>query len=306
VEAGRPWRLDVPPDWAAALNRIAAGGVRRVLVLGPADAGKSTFCRVLLRRAARNGLGVRCWTPTDPAQKLVGPPACVTLGRGEASALSALAFAGALDPLRGWRRLMAGVGQLAAEAAGADLLVANTSGLLAGAGRRLKAAEIAAARPDLLVALGEGVDLDAVLADHEAIAAFRLARSPLARRRGRGSGGRFGARPSAANSQRRRFGRWASTGCCSKASRAAAKPCLRRGASSRWRTRRGATSRLEWCSAGASRRRAVSFCARPGRRRPSPACDGEPCASTRTVPSVCRVSTPGAEPEAAVSVRPYL
>jgi polynucleotide 5'-hydroxyl-kinase GRC3/NOL9 len=81
---------------------------------------------------------------------------------------------------------VAGVGRLAAEAVGADLLVANTSGLLAGAGRRLKAAEIAAVRPDLLVALGEAADLDAVLADHRAIPALRLARSPLARRKGAG------------------------------------------------------------------------------------------------------------------------
>ena len=167
------------------MERIAAGGIRRVLVLGPADSGKSTFCRVLLRQAARSG---RCVAllDADPAQKVVGPPACVTLGHGEASALSALAFTGALDPLRGWRRSVAGVGRLAAEAAGSGLLVCNTSGLLAGAGRRLKAAEIAAARPDLLVALGEGADLEAVLAGHGTVPALRLARSPLARRKGVG------------------------------------------------------------------------------------------------------------------------
>jgi polynucleotide 5'-hydroxyl-kinase GRC3/NOL9 len=177
----------VPPDWAAAAERIAApDGARRVLVLGPGDAGKSTFCRVLLRHAAQSGRGVAL-LDADPAQKLVGPPACVTLGRGEPPALSALAFTGALDPLRGWRRSVAGVGRLAAEAAGADLLVCNTSGLLAGAGRRSKAAEIAAARPDLLVALGEGADLEAVLADHGgAIPALRLARPPSARRKGAG------------------------------------------------------------------------------------------------------------------------
>jgi polynucleotide 5'-hydroxyl-kinase GRC3/NOL9 len=184
-EAERPWRPDVPPGWAAAMDRIAAGGVRRVLLLGPGDAGKSTFCRVLLRHAARTGREVEL-LDVDPGQKLVGPPACVTLGRGEPPALSALAFTGALDPLRGWRRSVAGVGRLAAGAARSGLLVANTSGLLAGAGRRLKAAEIAAVRPDLLVALGEGADLEAVLADHGEIPALRLARSPLARRKGAG------------------------------------------------------------------------------------------------------------------------
>ena len=167
------------------MDRIAAGGVRRVLVLGPGDSGKSTCCRVLLRHAARNGREVAL-LDADPAQKLVGPPACVTMGRGEPPRLSALAFVGALDPLRGWRRVVAGTGRMAAEAVGADLLVCNTSGLLGGAGRRLKAAKIAAVRPELLVALGEGAGLDAVLSDHRAIPAIRLARSRLARRKGAG------------------------------------------------------------------------------------------------------------------------
>ncbi len=176
---------EAPPDWAAAVDRIVAGRARRVLLLGPGDAGKSTFCRVLLRRAARSGRGVAV-LDADPGQKLVGPPACATLGRGEAPALSALAFVGALDPLRGWRPLVAGTGRLAAEAE-ADLLVVNTSGLLAGAGRRLKAAKIAAVRPELLVALGEGADLEAALADHHgAIQALRLPRSPVPRRKGAG------------------------------------------------------------------------------------------------------------------------
>jgi len=177
----------VPADWAEAAERIVAGGaVRRVLVLGPGDAGKSTFCRVLLRWAAGGGRRRLALLDADPGQKLVGPPACATLGRGDDLRLSALAFAGALDPLRGWRRLVAGVGRLAAEAADADLLVANTGGLLAGAGRRLKAAKIAAVRPDLLVALGDGPDLEAVLSDHAAIPALRLARAAAARRKGDG------------------------------------------------------------------------------------------------------------------------
>ena len=176
-------RLDAPSDWAAAAGRIAAGGVRRVLLLGARDAGKSTLCRVLLRCAAQGGREVAL-LDADPAQKLVGPAACSTLGRGGVPALSALAFTGTLDPLRGWRRLVAGTSRLAAEAGPDPLLVVNTSGLLAGAGRRLKAAKIAAVRPDLLVALDGGPDLEAVLADHGSIPALRLARSPDARRKG--------------------------------------------------------------------------------------------------------------------------
>jgi polynucleotide 5'-hydroxyl-kinase GRC3/NOL9 len=178
-------QLDRPADWSAAVHRILTGDVRRVLVLGARDAGKSSFCRVLLHQAAETGHDVAL-LDADPAQKLVGPPACVTLGQGVPLTCTALALVGSFDPLRGWDRLVAGAGRLTEEAAGAALLVANTSGLLARAGRRLKAAKIAAMRPDLLVALGEDPSLDAILADHPGIPALRLGRSPLARRKGEG------------------------------------------------------------------------------------------------------------------------
>lgn len=176
---------DASPGWEKAAQRIAAPEIRRVLVLGPTDAGKSTLCRFLLQASAARAPAL---LDTDPAQKLVGPPACVTLGRrgsdGEL-ALSALAFVGALDPLRGWRRLVAGTERLASEAR-TGLLLVNTSGLLRGAGRRLKAAKVAVLGPDLLIALGEDPGLEAVLADHSEVPALRLPTSPLARRKGEG------------------------------------------------------------------------------------------------------------------------
>jgi polynucleotide 5'-hydroxyl-kinase GRC3/NOL9 len=91
---------DVPADWAAAVRRILDGDIRRVLVLGAKDAGKSSFCRVLLRQAARAGRPAEL-LDADPGQKLVGPPACVTLARGPSPMPAALAFVGTLDPLRG-------------------------------------------------------------------------------------------------------------------------------------------------------------------------------------------------------------
>ncbi len=80
---------------------------------------------------------------------------------------------------------MAGTERLAVEAT-AGLLLVNTSGLLRSAGRRLKAAKIAAVGPDLLLALGEDPGLEKVLADHPAIPALRLPRPPLVRRKGEG------------------------------------------------------------------------------------------------------------------------
>ena len=179
--------MELPPDWREAAERIAAGTARRVLLLGAPDMGKSSLCHALLERLARTGREVAL-LDADPAQKLVGPPACATLGRctrGGALSLRLIAFVGTLNPLQGWRRLVAGTRRLAAEAE-TDLLLVNTSGLLAGAGRRLKAAKIAAVRPDLLVALGTDPPLLGVLADHQAIPTLRLARAPSARRKAQG------------------------------------------------------------------------------------------------------------------------
>ena len=71
-------------------------------------------------------------------------------------------------------------------------MVADSDGLLAGPGRRLKAALIRAFGPDLLLALGEDPALAAVLADHAAVPALKLAGSALSRRKT--SGQRRGAR----------------------------------------------------------------------------------------------------------------
>ena len=112
----------------------------------------------------------------------VGPPAVCTAGSRRALSLF---FVGTTNPVLGWRRLVEGTRRLAG-GLGAGIVVANTSGLLAGPGRRLKAAKIEALRPDLLVALGEGRDLDAVLSDHPGLPVLRLPPSPEARRKSEG------------------------------------------------------------------------------------------------------------------------
>lgn len=176
-----------PLDWQAALARITGGDFQRVLVLGAPDAGKSTLCSMLLAHAAALS-GRAALLDVDPGQKQVGPPGCVTLGRmGESGnlVLSKLVYLDAVEPMRGWARLIAGCTTLA-EAARGELLVINTCGLLRGPGRRLKRAMISALRPDLLVPIGGGRDLEAVLVDHPMLPTIALARSPLARRKGEG------------------------------------------------------------------------------------------------------------------------
>lgn len=175
--------VDVPADWADAARRICRSGFGRVLILGPADVGKSTFAQFLMK-AARNVDRRAALVDADVGQKTVGPPACVTLGYldGDTPVLSSLAFVGTTNPVHGWQRLIQGVGRMI-DTADADLVVVNTGGLLAGPGRRLKAAKIAAAQPDLLVVLGHDPMLESILCDNERRPSLRLAPSPQARRK---------------------------------------------------------------------------------------------------------------------------
>src|SRR3954469_5145642 len=170
--------VHIPPDWDDAAAQVADAAVRRVLVLGAADVGKSTFCRFLLGHLRARGRRTAL-LDTDVGQKTVGPPACVTLAGAERSALF---FVGTTDPVRGWRRILDGTGVLL-DATESDVTVINTSGLLAGPGRRLKADKIAVVRPDLLIALGSGSDLERVVGDHASVPVVRLTRSPAARRK---------------------------------------------------------------------------------------------------------------------------
>jgi polynucleotide 5'-hydroxyl-kinase GRC3/NOL9 len=171
----------VPADWSDAAERIVSGNFQRILIIGSVDMGKSTFCGFLWEQAFQAGRRVAL-LDTDVGQKTLGPPACVTTAE---PARSRLFFVGTTNPVLGWTRLVDGTRYLTGTM-DADLLIANTSGLLAGPGRRLKAAKIAALAPDLIVALGEDPQLERIMKDHPGLPTLRLTRSPEAKRKTNG------------------------------------------------------------------------------------------------------------------------
>jgi polynucleotide 5'-hydroxyl-kinase GRC3/NOL9 len=170
--------LHVPPAWDAAAQHIRRHALRRVLVVGEKDAGKSSFCRLLVEELTRSGRS-SALLDTDLGQKIVGPPACVTMA--DANGVS-LAFVGSTNPVLGWSRLVEGTRRLAKQVT-ADCLIVNTSGLLAGPGLSLKAAKIDALRPDLLIAVGEGQALEAIAHEVSILPILCVPSSPEARRK---------------------------------------------------------------------------------------------------------------------------
>jgi polynucleotide 5'-hydroxyl-kinase GRC3/NOL9 len=170
--------LHVPPAWYAAAQQIHRHGLRTVLVVGQKDSGKSTFCRFLAQTAMRSARSTAL-LDTDVSQKLVGPPACVTMD--DPQGLS-LAFVGTTNPVLGWSRLVEGTRRLALQA-NVDCLIVNTRGLLVGPGRSLKAAKIDALGPDLLIAVSKGQCLEEIAHNALVPPILCIPSSPEARRK---------------------------------------------------------------------------------------------------------------------------
>lgn len=177
--------IDIGSDWEPALQLAASGTAGRIFVAGPTDSGKSTLCHILQKAALEGGRSAAI-LDLDVGQKIIGPPACVTLGATSAAGLvlTDLAFAATTDPIKAWPWLIAGAQSLARSAA-VDLLVVNTCGYLNGSGAALKVAEMSVVEPDALVVLGSSPDLD-VLLRHQTGCVLRLPVPRLARRKTEG------------------------------------------------------------------------------------------------------------------------
>jgi hypothetical protein len=103
-----------------------------VVVLGGTDIGKSSFCRLLCSHIA--SLNQRAaLLDTDLGQKMIGPPACVSLATCAADTLDLkrIRFVGEASAAANIPGVIASTARLARESS-ADRLVVNTSGLITG------------------------------------------------------------------------------------------------------------------------------------------------------------------------------
>jgi polynucleotide 5'-hydroxyl-kinase GRC3/NOL9 len=158
-----------------ALVERAARSKRTVLLVGGLDSGKSTLAKTLLRAAALAGRPA-AFLDADPGQKTVGPPATIGLKHvvdpsllddsDELAAADELSFVGATSPQGHALPLVAGAAHLlgAARARGAEFVAVDTSGMVSGVhAQSLKYHKMQMLRPDLVVGLQRGEELDPIL-----------------------------------------------------------------------------------------------------------------------------------------------
>jgi polynucleotide 5'-hydroxyl-kinase GRC3/NOL9 len=157
-----------------ALVERAVRDKRTAILIGGLDSGKTTLSTALLRAAVQAGRAA-AYVDADVGQKTVGPPATITLKliRGasdlEAASLAeadALSFVGSTSPEGHLLPVVTGVAtlhQLALEE-GAEFVVVDTSGLVSGVyGQILKYHKVEMLRPDLVVGLQRGEELQPLL-----------------------------------------------------------------------------------------------------------------------------------------------
>jgi len=147
-------------------TRLAKASV--VMLLGAIDTGKTTLARKIL--AAGVAAGRSCaYVDADIGNSTVGPPACVGVRyastRDDLSDLETpdqLHFVGAISPNRlVLQQVMATASGVALAKERADLVVIDTTGVTTGvAGETLKYHKMEICRPDEVVALQRGAELE--------------------------------------------------------------------------------------------------------------------------------------------------
>jgi polynucleotide 5'-hydroxyl-kinase GRC3/NOL9 len=157
-----------------ALVERAVRQKRTVLLVGGLDTGKSTLSRMLLRAGVDAGRP-SAFVDADVGQKTVGPPATISLKAVrsvadlEPDALAtadALSFVGSTSPQGHLLPVVTGVVALAQRArdGGSDLVVVDSGGLVSGiSGQILKYHKVEMLRPDLVVGLQRGEELQPLL-----------------------------------------------------------------------------------------------------------------------------------------------
>ncbi len=151
---------------------VERGGT--TLALGGLDSGKTSFCRMCAAVAVRLGRTV-AYVDSDVGQSTVGPPTTIglkfistteDLEPERLARADAIYFVGSTSPKGHMLPMVIGAMKLVeqARAAGADLVVVDTTGFIHGTqGQVLKIHKVEALRPEAVVGFQRGGELEPIL-----------------------------------------------------------------------------------------------------------------------------------------------
>ncbi|WP_048061591.1 Clp1/GlmU family protein [Hyperthermus butylicus] len=150
VESPQPGE-EVLDAWVSAVDSTLRRGCKRVMVLGPTDAGKSSLTALVVNRALLYGFRVGV-VDADVGQADVGPPASVSAALVDKPILwlrelraDHIRFIGNITPQRSERRIVAAVVELVHRllSRGAEVIAIDTDGWVQGLNSIEYKAEIA-------------------------------------------------------------------------------------------------------------------------------------------------------------------
>jgi polynucleotide 5'-hydroxyl-kinase GRC3/NOL9 len=176
--------IDIPSSWRQSLGTIVDHGWRKIMVIGAADRGKSTYCQFLANGLQQSGARV-AFVDGDIGQKDVGPPATISLAYPRrdqplANAEAAgLFFVGAINPSAHFITMVIGTRRVLDQATG-DFVIIDTTGLVQRKGRALKALQAESLLPDVIVTLEKDQELTSIVNAHRHLNILRLPVSTLA------------------------------------------------------------------------------------------------------------------------------
>ncbi|MDH5372232.1 MAG: Clp1/GlmU family protein [Acidimicrobiia bacterium] len=147
----------------------ASGGV--VMLLGAPDTGKTTLAHQIMAAGVKAGLSI-AYVDADVGQSTVGPPSCVGLrwinsteDLSDLSQADELRFVGSTSPERlVLQQVLATATLVDIGRRTADLVVIDTTGAISGVvGQTLKFHKMELCRPDLVIALQRGAEMEPII-----------------------------------------------------------------------------------------------------------------------------------------------
>jgi polynucleotide 5'-hydroxyl-kinase GRC3/NOL9 len=170
-------------SWDKVLRALVKGRTT-TLLLGRTDSGKSTLARHLIGRLLSQGI----WSAlvdADVGQSSLGVPGTISMKVfRDAADMSTFRpdvvfFVGTTNPARGVPAMIEGTRRMteAARKRGGRAVIIDTTGMVKGSlGRALKLGKILAVRPNVVVALQKGDELEHILASLPRIRGIRIFR----------------------------------------------------------------------------------------------------------------------------------